>query len=399
MPGGSSRGTGGYNTVLMRLTRLELTNWRNFRTVDISLQDRVFIIGPNASGKSNLLDVFRFLRDIAKPGGGLQHAFEMRGGLSKVRCLAARRYPEIRISVEVAEGGSGPTWKYEVGVKQEQGRRRRPAVEYERVSRDGSPVLERPDDLDNRDPERLSQTHLEQVNANAEFRELPRFFEQVRYLHLVPQLVRHAEPQGAGQSDDPFGRNFMEAVARAPRKTRDSRLRRIEGALKAVVPQLKQLKLEKDELGVPHLEAIYEHWRVNGARQREDQFSDGTIRLIGLLWSLFEGDAPLLLEEPELSLHTEIVRQIPGMIAQVQRKGERQILVSTHSAELLSDPGIGGEEVVLLRPGSEGTEALLASSIPEVAAKLRAGLTAADAILPLTAPPRTERLSLAIGRA
>ena len=58
----------------MFISRLKLKNWKNFKDVDIPLTDRVFVVGPNASGKSNLLDVFRFLRDIAKPGGGLQKA-------------------------------------------------------------------------------------------------------------------------------------------------------------------------------------------------------------------------------------------------------------------------------------------------------------------------------------
>mgnify|MGYP002781015023 CR=1 FL=1 len=40
----------------MRFTRLQLKNWKNFRKVDVELQERVFIVGPNAGGKSNLLD-------------------------------------------------------------------------------------------------------------------------------------------------------------------------------------------------------------------------------------------------------------------------------------------------------------------------------------------------------
>jgi predicted ATPase len=70
----------------MIVSRLVLKNWRNFRSVEVPLTDRVFVIGPNASGKSNLLDVFGFLRDIAKAGGGLQGAITRRGGLSKIRC-------------------------------------------------------------------------------------------------------------------------------------------------------------------------------------------------------------------------------------------------------------------------------------------------------------------------
>ncbi|TEU15991.1 MAG: chromosome segregation protein SMC, partial [Anaerolineales bacterium] len=55
----------------MRFSRIKLENWRNFQEADVPLQNRVFLVGANASGKSNFLDAFRFLRDIVMPGGGL----------------------------------------------------------------------------------------------------------------------------------------------------------------------------------------------------------------------------------------------------------------------------------------------------------------------------------------
>jgi predicted ATPase len=72
----------------MLVQRLILKNWRNFRQADVPLRD--------ATGKSNLLDVFRFLRDVCKAkGGGLQTAVAERGGIAKLRCLHARRDPEV----------------------------------------------------------------------------------------------------------------------------------------------------------------------------------------------------------------------------------------------------------------------------------------------------------------
>lgn len=53
----------------MRISQVRVKNWRNFRDIEFSLDRRLFIVGANATGKSNLLDVFRFLKDIATPGG------------------------------------------------------------------------------------------------------------------------------------------------------------------------------------------------------------------------------------------------------------------------------------------------------------------------------------------
>lgn len=379
----------------MIISRLTLKNWRNFRSVDVGLTERVFIVGPNASGKSNLLDAVRFLRDVAKAGGGLQQAIAQRGGVSKIRCLAARNEPDVELGVELSNGTDAPSWRYQIGFTQQVRGHRQPVLRFEKVYRDDELVLERPEPEDEKDEVRLTQTHLEQINSNSKFREVSRFLESIRYLHLVPQLLKHPEAfKGPGLTEDPFGKNFLEIVARTPETTRRSRLRKIEEALRLAVPQLINLSDAKDDSGVPHLEATYTHWRPNAGKQREDQFSDGTLRLIGLFWTLLEGDSPLLLEEPELSLHTAIVKKLPALFHKMQRKRRRQIFVSTHSWEMLEDRGIGGEDVVLLQPSNEGTIATVASSNEEIRRLLSSGLSIADVAIPKTAPQAVEQMSL-----
>ena len=78
----------------LKIRKLRLRNWENFTDVEVDIEDRVFLVGPNASGKSNFLDVFRFLCDLASSGGGFQEAVGRRGGVSALRCLAARRNPD-----------------------------------------------------------------------------------------------------------------------------------------------------------------------------------------------------------------------------------------------------------------------------------------------------------------
>jgi predicted ATPase len=236
----------------MIISRLILKNWRNFRSIDVSFTERVFIVGPNASGKSNLLDAIRFLRDIAKPGGGLQQAISQRGGVSKIRCLAARSEPDVELAVELSNGAEAPSWRYAIGFTQQVRGHRQPVLRFETVHKDGELILQRPEDLDEQDEVRLTQTHLEQINANSKFREISRFLESIRYLHLVPQLLRHPEAfKGPGVAEDPFGKNFLELVARTPEKTRRSRLKKIEEALRLAVPQLINLSDAKDETGIP----------------------------------------------------------------------------------------------------------------------------------------------------
>ncbi len=284
------------------------------------------------------------------------------------------------------------SWRYEIAFTQDNNQR--PELKRERVTKKGEEVINRPDENDKSDRERLRQTYLEQVNANQTFRELADFFNSIRYYHIVPHLVRFPE-RFVGPRDDPFGGDFLEQIAKTPERTQKSRLLRIEKALRFAVPQLKQLKLERDQAtGTPHLHAKYEHWRSKGAWQTEDQFSDGTLRLMGLFWAVMTGSGLLLLEEPELSLNPEVIRHIPQMLARVQRKSRMQIMLSTHSPELLSDSGISLDEILLLSPEKEGTKISLASSIRDAQALLEGGATPADIVLPRTMPDSASQLGL-----
>jgi predicted ATPase len=375
----------------LRFRQLRLLNWKNFARIDVALPDRVFTVGPNASGKSNLLDTFRFLRDLASSGGGLREAVGKRGGVSSVRCLAARQHSDIEIRVELEQDPGGLRSVYELAVNQDN--QRRPLVRKEHVVVAGREVLARPTSQDRADPDQLTQTYLQQVNVNREFRDLATFFASIRYLHIVPQLVREPE-RSVGRSNDPFGGDFLEQVAKTQERTRTARLRRIQEALRIAVPQLREIELWRDERGTPHLRGKYEHWRPQGAWQSEEQFSDGTLRLMGLLWVAMEGGGPLLLEEPELSLHPEIVRFLPQMFARLQRRTRRQIFVSTHSPELLRDDGIALDEVLMLVPGREGTQVRPASSIGDVKDLLEGGLSLADIVIPKTRPEQAEQLAL-----
>ncbi len=373
----------------MRFTHVKLENWRNFLSVDVTLQRRIFVVGPNASGKSNFLDAFKFLREIADVQGGFQRAVHGRHGVSQIRSLHARRYPHVVI--DVLMDLDAVTWNYRIEFTQDN--QRRPVIAREFVRRNAETILNRPDEDDRADPSRLTQTYLEQVNANRKFREVTEFLAQVRYLHLVPQLVREPD-RSVGRVRDPFGGDFLEQVARTPRVTLESRLRRIREALRVAVPQLKELVLDRDVRGVPHLKGLYEHWRPHAGWQTEEQFSDGTLRLLGLLWVFLDGTAPLLLEEPELSLHPAVVRHIPRMIARLGRKSGRQVMLSTHSSDLLSDEGIAPEEVLLLTPSKEDTTITVAKDDKEVRDLLEGGATLAETVLPRTAPAKAAQLSL-----
>jgi predicted ATPase len=284
-----------------------------------------------------------------------------------------------------------PRWGYRIEFNQDP--QRRAVLKKEQVWRNGEKILDRPDNYDKLDPARLTQTHLEQINMNQDFRELARFLETVQYLHLVPHIIRDPD-RLVGRSGDPFGGDFLERLAATAERTRKARLHKIQEALKIAVPQLKELQLDRDISRAPHLKAIYDHWRPQGAYQDERQFSDGTLRLVGFLWSLLDGQGPLLLEEPELSLHPGIVRRLARIIYRIQKEKDRQVLVSTHSYDLVSDKGIGAEEVLILQTSREGTKAFVGKDDLQILRLLQEGASVADAALPVTEPTGVQQLEI-----
>ena len=372
----------------MRITGIELENWRNFKNAKVEITtDVVYLVGPNASGKSNFLDSLRFLRDIAKPiGGGLQTALKERGGFSKVRCLHSRGTrkgggTELSFRVTLKDG---PTkWLYHLAINfPKSGRRDIPQIVKEFVQKDDDdPMVDRPYDKEKDDPEQLAVTYLEQAAQNGEFRSLANFFAAITYVHLVPQLIKFGERiSGNLLPDDPFGQAFMKRIADTANRTREFRLKKISEALQGIVPGLDGLAFNKDSEGRPHIEMRYQTYRPHAARQLEDQLSDGTLRLIALLWLLQEKHiAPLLLEEPELSLNEEIVRRLHRIFTKISAKANNQLFVTTHSYALLSNPGMEGESIFQVEPGTDGARITSPTGIQMNA--IRNGIPPADVIL------------------
>ena len=159
----------------------ELKNWRNFQRASADLRERMFLVGPNASGKSNFLDAFKFLRDLTQPGvvayrrrfwiGAVSRRFRNPIGAERVRILESRSSSRNSVSDSFV-------WKYSIKDQASRARgEREPYLVHEKVWRKGEaePFVNRPLPDDKNDPKRLTQTYLEQISANEQFRPLANF--------------------------------------------------------------------------------------------------------------------------------------------------------------------------------------------------------------------------------
>ncbi len=309
--------------------------------------------------------------------------------MSKIRCLSARHPAEVSLDVGLicaTRGDPQNGWRYHLSFTRDSGDR--PVIVSERVWKGNNLLLDRPDDEDQKDPEKRSQSALEQTARNESFREVARCFLSIRYCHPLPPVIRNRNLLPLGEMEaESCGAFLMEKIQMTFHRTRLYRLRIISEALRKAVPHLHELELYTDPRGRPQLIGRYAHWRPHHAQLTTEHFSDGTLRLIAILWFLLEGGGPSLIEEPEISLHSGLIKRlVPLMIRfQKKRRGDpQQLLISTHCADLLSSKSVQPSQILLLIPGRESTEIAPASSLADAQE-----LLSSEKVLSEEAPDRT----------
>lgn len=374
----------------MRISRLKLRNWRNFKKVEISdLPGIVYVLGPNGAGKSNLLDALNFLKDVATLGdGGLQQAVHKRGGMGKVRCVYARKSADVEIEVDLSDEDDDILWTYGLTFGSDK-RSDKPFVLRESAirhykTRDSKIICERVCGKEGSIANDFSRTNIEQTSNHNEFKNLANLLGQIRYFCLIPRLIRFSNQIDSRLlPDDPFGQNFISRAFLTDEEIRNARLKKVEASLKTLIPQLESLNLRMDKTsGRPHLEAKFKGRNGHRAVFQEDQISDGIIRLIVILWICNElAGHPAIIEDPEVSLNDGILREFSSFFGRSIRQSKKggQLFISTHNAALLSNPGINPDGVVVVRSSAEDSKAEKMNQHELMAVDL--GLSPSDAVL------------------
>lgn len=303
----------------MRFRKIVLKNWKNFRETEIKVGDHLILVGENASGKSNLLDAFRFLRDISSDGGSLQKAVLSRGGMRSIRNFYVKQ-EDVSIRVEM-EDEFGKQWIYELVFKQASRPRKEVEVVKEYVAFDGRSLLERSNEEDRKDPARLSASFLRSTVANKDFRVIPEFFSSIR-----------------------FAGSFLWEMETTPTEILASNLTLIEWELQDALKINLRLSVEEEYGRTSIL------FRIGRRKIREEDVSEGTFRLMGLLWDALNATGPLLIEEPERHLAPGTALKLSNILKRINP--DLQIIATTNSHYVIDSFG-AINTVRLLRASKE----------------------------------------------
>lgn len=331
----------------MRLTRVRAWNFKSFRELDIRLDPLNIVIGANASGKSNFVALFQFLRDIVE--SGLDNAVQMQGGplyLRNMNCGDQSLTIELSTETGVRGPGTGsePSQsKYRFSLALDRGQKA--SVVEDEIHRPSFSVTRGDAGYHFEGQDHVARTFVEMMNSRQQADERLLLETLVGYTHPFGGVrsigVYDIDPKApktgvrAGKSDlEPNAGNLAIALERI---LSDSDHRRdLLNLLKHALPFARDLQTQREADGTLlfHLREKFSEAAIPA-----EFLSDGTIDVLALLAILyFERKSLVIIEELERNLHPSLVATFVDLLKEAS--ANRQILVTTHNPEVVryADP-------------------------------------------------------------
>jgi predicted ATPase len=340
------------------LRRCRLRNYRSIAQSDVELCPLTLLVGPNGSGKSNFVDALRLVTEAVTTS--LEHALHERGGIQQVRRRSGGHPTHFAVALELQlPEGVDAAYRFEVGavaggafkITREQCRVGPARFEVREGALTVRPAEVAPPPL----PDRL---YLVTAAGLPAFRPLYDGLARMGFYNVQPERIRALQPPDQGELLARDGSNLA-SVVRRMRQVSPGAMTRVEDFLRQVVPGLEGV----DALPMGHMTTLEFRQRVEGAedpwRFPAINMSDGTLRALALLVALFQpvirAGVPLVgIEEPETALHPAAA----GILFDALRSATRhtQVVVTSHSPELLDHPSLAPEEVLAVNASEGRTE-------------------------------------------
>lgn len=325
------------------LNRIVLRNFKSIGYCDVRLGPLTYLVGANGAGKSNFLDALHLVRDALS--GSLDNALNERGGLSEVRRRSSGHPTHFGIRLEFSlKNGRRGYYAFDVGALKDRGY----SVQTEECVIEGigkGPFFQ----IDRGKLRESSEATFPVVTADrlalvaasglTAFRPVFDALTSMGFYNLNPKLMRDLQKPQEGRLLKPAGENIASVIGYLERVAPDQ-LAIIHEYLQTVVPMVHGV--EREQVGP--METLKFRQDMAGAkypwRFLAQNMSDGTLRALGVLVALFQGNrdyAPTLvgIEEPETALHPAASTALREALTRASK--QTQVIVTSHSPDLLDD--------------------------------------------------------------
>lgn len=339
------------------IRRVVIRNYKSIAAGDVVLGPLTFLVGPNGSGKSNFLDAIRFVSDSLR--NSLDHALRDRGGFREIvrRTTSPAAVLGIRLDFRLPDRTNG-YYAFEIS-----GLLTNFTVEHEECVLTGGPLpadtfhsfrIVRGEVQSSSLPVTPAavkdRLYLANLSGTPEFRPLYDALSRMGFYNINPDVLREFTLPDTGELLARDGVNLPSVLGILA--NRNPLLKaRIEEYLAQVVPGI--VGVEAFQIG-PRETLEFSQQRAGSRRSQRfmaANMSDGTLRALGVLVALFQsggerGAMPLLvgLEEPETALHPAAAGVLVDSIRDAASM--RQVLVTSHSPDLLDNPSIADFEIL-----------------------------------------------------
>jgi predicted ATPase len=338
------------------LRRVLLKNYKSIANCSVQLGPLNFLVGPNGAGKSNFLDALRFVTESLNTS--LDHALRERGGIGEVRRRSSGHPTHfgVRLDFVLPKGASG-RYAFRIGALPKGGFE----VQHEECCIDGATALDHW--FYEVESGKVVNTHARIVPAPAsdrlflvaasglpEFRSLYDVLSRMGFYNLNPEAIRDLQTPDAGEVLRRDGGNLASVLSVMKKDHPEARDRVVEFLAK-VVPGVQDVSVKH----VQKKETLEFKQRVGRNESPwsffAENMSDGTLRALGVLTALFQSvnggakHVPLVgIEEPEVAVHPGAA----GVLRDALRAAAEstQVIVTSHSPDLLDDKDVGDESIL-----------------------------------------------------
>ncbi|MFO0588417.1 MAG: AAA family ATPase [Polyangiaceae bacterium] len=328
------------------IQKLILKRFRSIPLARLEFDNPMFIVGQNGSGKSNLADAFAFLAEsMTAP---LQAVFDNRGGISSVRNRSSGSSYPPNLGIAVTFGALDETvtsghYAFEIVARPDYGfevKREQCIVRsvtggrayYDRTNQAFTssvpglnPAVER------------SALCLPLVGGDVRFAPVLHTLSRMRVYSIEPAKLRTFQEPESASSLRRDGSNAASVLSDIGRQSTDD-LQDVKEALGTIVPGTTGVESVKHANKL--LLRFAQEWKERGKGKKLNfeahNMSDGTLRALGIILSVYQSQAPslMVIEEPEATIHPGALGAILDLIHTAS--GRMQVLVTTHSPELLN---------------------------------------------------------------
>jgi predicted ATPase len=310
------------------LERLQIKNFKSIREQELRLGQLNVFIGGNGAGKSNLMQAFRFLREIVTQNLA---TYSLERGADNLLYFGRKTSSFMEFYIEFGEDKNGNAYRVQLKPTDDDSLIVSAEVAY--LHERG--ILPRAYDLVSGSGNREA---ILAVNSNPVAMEVSRDLKAYRLYHFHDTGNTSSMKSYSSLADNRYLRSDASNLAAFLYLLQDrypDHFRTVEEAIRQIAPFFDRFDLTPSRLNPDRIRLEWKE-KGNDAYFNASSLSDGTLRFMCLVTLLLQPHLPsiILLDEPELGLHPAAITLLADLLSSAATKS--QVLVATQSVTLVN---------------------------------------------------------------